>query len=320
MVTRYTRLFIFIQVVLAIALYFFATMAWGSTPWFGALFGLGSVTLIRLLINANNFRLARRYRSATPIGMQLDWQKAAQLFLTEFAASMVTTSWAMPFHSFGSRPASNPAGLPVLLIHGYGCNSGYWHSFSKRLTRENMTHHAVDLEPVLGSIDGYVPALHLAIEALCKTTGQDKIIIVAHSMGGLAARAYLRAHGTTRIARVVTIGTPHHGTGLANTGVGLNSRQMEWTGNAETGTCSEWLRQLEQDELPATRTLFVSIYSHHDNIVSPQTSSHLAGAVNVELHGIGHVALGSRHAIQDRIVSEIQAASLARLQPALAAA
>ena len=43
---------------------------------------------------------------------------------------MISSSWSMPFCSFNQRVSMQPRGLPVLLIHGYGCNSGYWHAMS----------------------------------------------------------------------------------------------------------------------------------------------------------------------------------------------
>jgi len=43
-----------------------------------------------------------------------------------------------------------------------------------------------------------------------KPTG-SKVDLVAHSFGGLVARAYLQKHGTDRVDRLVTFGTPHKG-------------------------------------------------------------------------------------------------------------
>jgi triacylglycerol esterase/lipase EstA (alpha/beta hydrolase family) len=146
------------------------------------------------------------------------------------------------------------------------------------------------------------------VESIRSETGHEKIIILAHSMGGLVARAYLRDHGCAHIAKVITLGTPHRGTALANFGAGPNSRQMRWAGSAGS-MANNWLRRLEQSESDAVRALFVSIYSHHDNIVSPQTSSQLAGARNIEFHGIGHVALALNPMIQARVIEEILAAS-----------
>lgn len=310
MIARITRTLLLIQFAVAATFFFLALKIWHvQSVWLALLLSVGIVYLFRLLITANNFFLAWLYRSTTPDEYRLDWWGALRLFRGEFNATMLSSSWSMPFLAFKQRIAGNPSGLPVLFIHGYGCNSGYWHAMSKLLANANISHGAVDLEPVFGGIDDFVPIVDRAVEALCKTTRQDKIIIVAHSMGGLVSRAYLRARGGTRIAKVITLGTPHHGTGLANSGIGLNGRQMRWTGRGENGRPSDWLQELEKTEDRTLRPLFVSIYSHHDNIISPQTSSHLPGAKNLEFHGIGHVALALHPLIQARVLDEIQRTS-----------
>ena len=85
---------------------------------------------------------------------------------------------------------------------------------------------------------------------------------------------------------------------------------MNWLGRAEEGTSSEWLQKLAATEEPSTRAVILSIYSHHDNIVSPQISSHLPGAENVAISGIGHVALALDPTIQARVVAEIHKAGI----------
>jgi pimeloyl-ACP methyl ester carboxylesterase len=198
--------------------------------------------------------------------------------------------------------------LPVLLIHGYICNSGYWHPCSQVLKRAKVNHFALDLEPMFGSIEAYLPLVQRTVEAICAQTGSEKLIIVGHSMGGLVARAYLREHGSTRIAQVITLGTPHNGTNLATRGPGVNSRQMEWTPKAG-GTMSAWLTDLNASENAVTRALITSIFSYHDNIVSPQLSSQLAGAHNIPLVGVGHVELALNPLVQQCLLHEIERVS-----------
>lgn len=316
MIARITGLILLVQFLIAVGIFFLATKALGvNNAAFAVAVSIGTVLLIRMIITFNNFVLARRFRSELPLHYRIGWWQACMLFLTEFKATMISSSWTMPFHSFSKRIPQDPEGLPVLLIHGYGCNSGYWRSMSKALTRAKIAHYAVDMEPVIGGIDEYVPIIHAAIERICDETGYDKIILVGHSMGGLVARAYLRAHGNERIAKVITLGTPHHGTGLAHFGVGLNTQQMRWTATEQEGLASDWLRELATGEGPDTYRLFVSIYSHHDNIISPQTSSHLDGAKNIELNGVGHVALGFDPVVQAMVIREVRDASSAAAQP-----
>jgi len=53
--------------------------------------------------------------------------------------------------------------------------------------------------------------------------GSKNISILAHSMGGLIARYYMtKLGGTGRVSKLITLGTPHHGTPIAN-GLALGS-------------------------------------------------------------------------------------------------
>ena len=316
MVARIARLLLLFQLLVAAA---FAAAAMQlfhiDNAVLAALLGIGLVIITRLVITGNNFLLASRYRSEIPARHRIGMWQGIQLFIGEFRATMTASSWTMPFRMFSTRIPVHPQGLPVLLVHGYGCNSGYWHSMSQALRKANIPHHAIDLEPVIGGIDEYTPLIHRAIETLCRETGSDRVVIVAHSMGGLASRAYLRDHGGKRVARLITLGTPHHGTSLAHFGVGLNTQQMRWTATEQEGLASEWLRALKAGENAALYDLIVSIYSHHDNIISPQTSSHLEGAKNIELNGIGHVALGFDPVVQAMVIREVRDASARAAQP-----
>ncbi len=59
------------------------------------------------------------------------------------------------------------------------------------------------------------------VEAVLNATGADKVILVGHSMGGLAAREYIQNQafwiaGEHHVAKLVTIGTPHEGSSRLN--------------------------------------------------------------------------------------------------------
>ncbi|GIZ52443.1 lipase family alpha/beta hydrolase [Noviherbaspirillum aridicola] len=310
MVARITRLLLLFQAIVAGAFGWLVAQALPpGSGWLGAPAALALVVLVRGAIVANNFMIAARTRSHLPEHFRISRPAFIRLFLTEFAASMWSSSFTMPFRAFLRRIPEQPEGLPVLLVHGYGCNSGYWDAMSRALLHANILHHAVSLEPVTAGIDDYVPQVHEALERLCRETGSARAVLVCHSMGGLVARAYLRAHGAGRVARVITLGTPHRGTALAHFGVGLNSHQMRWTASEQEGLCSEWLRKLAAGEDPALYRRFVSIWSHHDNIISPQSSSRLERAKNIELHAVGHVALALDRRVQRLVIDEIRASS-----------
>ncbi|WBS04723.1 alpha/beta fold hydrolase [Pseudoduganella sp. SL102] len=294
MVVRILLAIMVVQIAAALAIWYAAAR---YVPLdLALLLALLSVVLVRGAISANNFRMARKFSSDVPAEHQLDLAARLCLFCGEFRASMLTSSWTMLRHRPAPFFAPEARALPVLLVHGYGCNGGFWAALRARLRCERMSHDTVDLEPVTAPLDDYVEHVERAVQRLLAATGAPRVVIVGHSMGGLVVRAWLRRHGAAHVARIVTVGTPHHGTGLAALGIGANARQMRQD--------AEWLAQLAQDDA-AHRALVTSIWSWHDNIVAPQTSCRLAGAKNIAFGGIGHVALGSDPRVLCRILDEI---------------
>jgi len=199
-----------------------------------------------------------------------------------------------PFDRFFLKADPPPtAGRPcVLLIHGYQCNRGFWWWLAPRLVARGCNVATLSLEPIHTSIDAYVAAVAARIEAFCRDAGAERIVLVGHSMGGLVARAYLRRCGAGRIARLVTLGTPHQGSVLAHLGLGENARQMQ--------PGSEWLSALAQTPLSVPA---VAVYSPHDNYVMPQDSAKLAGAQWVPLPGLGHLAMAGSPAVLAAILA-----------------
>jgi pimeloyl-ACP methyl ester carboxylesterase len=328
MVARSLKIVLLVQLLVIAGLAWHAMRAWGTPLPAAVLFGLAIVVSLRFFVTAQNFLLSWFYRSPTPPRYRLGLGQRCRLLAYEFASTMLASSLSMPWPGPAMRlhtgRGQGPARLPVLLVHGYGCNHGYWRQLGARLSLEGISHYAVDLEPVTAGIDDYVPEIARAVEQLCAATGSSKVLIVGHSMGGLVARAYLRRHGAARIARVLTLGTPHHGTGLASFGLGQNAAQMRRIvlpvlgaagdmiappeqaaplGAAKAG--QPWLGALAACEGDDCRGLITSIYTHHDNIVAPQLSSVLPGANNIAFGGIGHVALGRHPAIVDCVLAQL---------------
>jgi len=69
-------------------------------------------------------------------------------------------------------------------------------------------------------------AISDAIKHVLEITGSDKVILVGHSMGGLAAREYLQnpnlwyeSNKNHHVAKLCTIGTPHGGSNLTSTNI-----------------------------------------------------------------------------------------------------
>lgn len=61
------------------------------------------------------------------------------------------------------------------------------------------------------NINTYALRLKELIETVQYKTGKQKVIIIAHSMGGLVARRYIQIFGEDKIEKLILIGTPNKG-------------------------------------------------------------------------------------------------------------
>ncbi len=191
--------------------------------------------------------------------------------------------WNQPFRWHAVPDQLKPSTQRgVVLIHGLVCNRGFWNPWLRELRAAGRVFVAVDLEPVFGSIDRYVEIVEEAIVKVTSATGQPPLL-VCHSMGGLAARAWLRSADGARVHRIVTIGTPHRGTWLARFGRGDNGREMRMGG--------EWMKRIESERASVQDVRFTCWHSNCDNIVFPPSVATLAGADNRLLPGQGHVQM-----------------------------
>jgi pimeloyl-ACP methyl ester carboxylesterase len=169
-----------------------------------------------------------------------------------------------------------------VLVHGFFCNRGLWNPWLQRFRAADIPFVAVNLEPVLGSIDEYGDTIATAVAAIESATGQPPLI-VAHSMGGLAVRAWLAANPEARVQRLVTIATPHAGTWVARHARGANAAQMRQGSN--------WLAALAKSHEAAAPAPLLCFWSRCDNIVFPTRNATLPGADNREVAGAPHVAM-----------------------------
>jgi PGAP1-like protein len=186
---------------------------------------------------------------------------------------------------------------PVMLVHGFGCNRGVWRPLLARLRAAGVGPvSAVSLEPMLEDIEGYATQLLDELERLA-ARGGNQVSVIAHSMGGLVARAALRRARSGLIGRIVTIGAPHHGTALACRFSWKNARQM----------CagSGWLAALNESQEGRLPVPMTTLYSLEDNYIIPADSAVLGGARVVGLRGVGHLGLLDSKAVLDRVMAEL---------------
>lgn len=257
---------------------------------------------VRLVIVLTSVALGHRHRSPRDAAHQLDARGALRYFLGEYRAWLVFNLVGMPWDRWWVRPDPQPAPsdrMPMLLVHGYFSNRGYFRSLVRALeARGAGPVFAPNFRSWFASIEAQEEEVAAAIERITAATGQPRVFVVAHSMGGLAMRAYLVRRGAAKVASMVTLASPHGGTDLARFGSGENARQMRRN--------SVFLAQLTHMEETAPHPPALSIWSCHDNLVAPQESSRLPWARNECVVGLGHLSLLEAPEVHARVVAAMQ--------------
>lgn len=257
---------------------------WEASPM-QALVGTALILGIAPLVLGIEFvfvwHVARSDPAPRPSPLQLLlawWSETRHLFHTFY--------WRQPFRwrTVPDHLQPSCAGTTgVVLVHGFMCNRGFWNAWMRHLRAHGRAFVAVNLEPVYGSVDDYAGAIDDAVVRVTACTGRPPLL-VCHSMGGLAARAWWRhCAGQRAVAAMVTIGTPHGGTWLARFSSRPNGRQMRLV--------SEWLHSLCQYESHQPLPPITCWYSNCDNVVFPPSTATLPGADNRFVPGEAHVAL-----------------------------
>jgi pimeloyl-ACP methyl ester carboxylesterase len=249
-----------------------------------------------LLVGASfiavRFTLTRPRVRSTGVELLRAWVTETLAFQRAMLAMSI-----QPWRRSNASPRDSSEPHPVLLIHGVNCNRGVWGPMAKVLTRRGFGPvRAVDLEPLLADIETHAAYVTSELRQLRKDCGGAPVAIVAHSMGGLVARAVLRAAGPDDIRQIITLASPHHGTSLACLLGGGPREQMRLD--------STWLAALNSAQEGRFPVPVTSIYSIDDNLIAPPTSARLAGASLCELRGVGHLGhLSARESIECTLVA-----------------
>ena len=207
------------------------------------------------------------------------WGQLLRAWAGEAVASELAFSWRQPWREW-AEPDHLPAGagVGVLLVHGFSCNRGRWNGWMRRLRAQGVAFVAPSLEPAFGSIDDYADEIESGVQRLKALTGRMPVLC-AHSMGGLALRAWWRRHGAghAQAPRAITLGSPHQGTRMAALGLGINAAQMRQG--------SAWLAALPG--LPDVDCFWTPC----DQVVNPAQTAILGGGRPHRVDAVGHMGL-----------------------------
>ena len=206
--------------------------------------------------------------------------------------SMVIALVGVTLLSTGARPASGAALPPVLLVHGFESSPATFATMAARLARNGRTVYAIALPGQdnianAGAIRAFVAAHHLR-----------QVDIVAHSMGGLSSRWFIRfLRGSVNVRHYVSLGTPQHGLWIACLAPFDDGGQMCPVG--------AFLSRLNADDGTPGLTKYTSLFSTSDAMV-PASSARLdGGACLVPDGGVTHFALLTDARVYHQVVDAL---------------
>jgi triacylglycerol esterase/lipase EstA (alpha/beta hydrolase family) len=213
----------------------------------------------------------------------------------------------------GGEPVSQEKPGPVLLVPGYGGSTAALQGLADRLTAAGRDATVVALPgDGTGDLRASADALDAAATAVLNRTGAGSVDVVGYSAGGVIARLWVADSGGDVVRRVVTLGSPQHGTSLADLAGNVAPDQCP-EGCQQLATDSELLAQLNaKDETPDGPT-WVSIWTTQDETVTPPDSAHLDGALNMTVQSVcadarvGHAGLPGDPVVQAMVVVELAA-------------
>jgi triacylglycerol lipase len=183
-------------------------------------------------------------------------------------------------------PKPTPTHNPILFIHGYNGNSATWNTMVSRFKADGWT----DAELVNWSYNyrqsnaTTAAQIQLKVDSILNVTGATKVDIITHSMGPLSARYYVRnLDGDGKVDALVSLGGANHGTTIAS--LCFDTSCVEMRPN------STFLANLNSIDETWGTPRYATWWSDCDEVINPNSSALLAGAINTQTACISHSAL-----------------------------
>ncbi|ADG88798.1 esterase/lipase family protein [Thermobispora bispora] len=216
--------------------------------------------------------------------------------LRRVAAAVILVAAAIlsPF----TTPAKAATPDPVIFVHGWSGADWNWAVMIADFQRNGWPSNRLFAWNYDWTQSNAVTAQKLAayVDQVRAQTGAAKVDIVTHSMGGLSSRYYLKfLGGTAYVDDWVSIGGPNHGT---NASYLCNLLMVSC---AEMNYNSAFLTQLNAgDETPGPVN-YGTFWSNCDEIINPDSSVLLDGAVNTYVGCIGHISMLASPSVAQKV-------------------
>jgi triacylglycerol lipase len=220
--------------------------------------------------------------------------------------------------STAAVPQDQPG--PVLLIPGYGGSTDSLQALAGKLRNEGRDATVVALPGGgTGDLTEQARTLGIAVAAALARTGESSVDLIGYSAGGVVARIWVREQGGAALTRrVITLGSPHHGTKLAGLAGSLLPSQCPQACQ-QLIPDSDLLRKLNSGDETPDGPRWVSIWSTVDQVVTPPDSARLDGAIDMTVQSVcpssqvEHGELPTDPVVQGMVLTELGTAPVSTL-------
>lgn len=208
-------------------------------------------------------------------------------------------------------PVAQDAQPPVLLVPGYGGGTDSLQPLADALRRAGRDVTIVELAgDGTGDLNVQAGVLQDAVRRVAGDSGS--VDLVGYSAGGVTVRLWMRDFDGGSVARrIITLGSPHHGTDLAALATDIAPDQCP-EACRQLATDSDLLRSLDSgDETPAGPS-WVSVWTDDDRVSTPPDTASLAGALDVEVqqvcpgHHVDHGQLPGDPVVEAIVLDELR--------------
>ena len=201
-------------------------------------------------------------------------------------AAAVAGIWLVVRNADPAAEVAQDQQRPVVLIPGLGGSTTGLRPLAERLGADGREVTILSLPgDGRGDLREQAAALDDEVRAALDRTGESSVDIVGYSAGGIVARIWLADLGGDALARrVITLGTPHHGTQLA--AVAGDLAPAGCVACSQVAPDSAVLRQLNAGDETPDGPEYVSIWTTLDETVIPPDSSELDGALAIPIQGV----------------------------------
>ena len=192
-------------------------------------------------------------------------------------------------HRFADRfaaPLDLSALGPVILVPGYGGSDTVLETLANRLHSAGRTTILLALpDDATGDLNAQAGVLAARVTEALKA-GAPSVDLVGYSAGGIVIGLFVAAH-PKEVRQIVTIGSPLHGTQIAELGVTLNApASICPTACREMAPGSAVLTSLTAAEPAKTGVPWTSMWTNDDQVVLPPDSARFTGATNIVLQDV----------------------------------